>query len=425
MKEIQLKKSHLEGEIILPPSKSISHRAIICASLTEGDKSVIDNIVLSEDIKATIDCCEKLGAIISYDERKKQLTVIGKNNIDSKSSKKFYCKESGSTLRFIIPIAAVMFNTTIYEASEGLARRPLDTYYEIFDENNIRYETSDGKLPLKIYDRLDADVFYLDGSISSQFISGIMLASPLLKKDVKIILKNELESKNYIDITLQVMKEFGIDIESKIIDGRYEFFIRKNQHYFAIKFLVEADCSQAAFWATGNYLGADIVFDEIIDSYQGDVKIFEHLDALNICRNRYLHDGVKSEYIIDAKNIPDIIPILALASAVTNGVKVYIVNAARLRIKECDRLMATYRIIKDLGGEIYQEEESLIIVGKRQLAGGISLDSYNDHRMAMMIAIAATVCEDSLILANFQAVKKSYPEFWNDYAKLSGNMVYL
>jgi len=425
MNKIELNKAKLNGEVILPPSKSISHRAIICASLAEGETSHIKNVDLSDDIRATISCCRRLGATIVYNNIDKSLEIKG--NIIKEDNKivEFDCNESGSTLRFIIPIAMINMKKTKFIASEGLSKRPLDAYFEIFDNNKIAYKTNQGKLPLYINDTLSVDEFYIDGSISSQFITGLMMAAPLVKKDVKIILKNELESKSYVDLTMDVMKNFGIEVDISIVDNKYEFYIKKNQKYSGIEYEVEADCSQVAFWAVANYLGSEIKYNSIEKSSQGDFAIFKHLHELSDMRKKYNIDEKKIKYSIDAKNIPDIIPILSLAASLTKGVEVNIINAARLRIKECDRLSATYDIIKELGGNIYEYDDALKIIGIDELNGDAFLDSYNDHRIAMMIGIAATIANKKITLSNYESVKKSYPKFWKDYENLNGNIRYL
>lgn len=422
MDEIRIKKSALRGNILLPPSKSMSHRAIFCASLAENKTSVIRNITLSEDIKATIDCCRNLGADINYCEDSRELLIKREISINNNACKQFYCSESGTTLRFIIPIAMSLFDKAVFSADESLMKRPLDTYFKLFDDLNMNYYLDNEKRSLIINSRLTFNEFKIDGKTSSQFISGLLLAAPILNKDVTISLTTDLESKSYVDLTIDVMEKFGITVDKSFLDDKLVFKIASGQKYTSGDYTVEADCSQAAFWGVSNYIGNDVVFDAIGDTAQGDAEVFAHLKTLLKLSSLYKEKKLISEYIIDAKNIPDIIPILSVAAALSEGVNTKIINAERLRIKETDRLIATFEVISKVGGIISEEKNGLKIKGVKKIYGGVHLDSYNDHRIAMMIGILATVCEEQIVLSNYMVVKKSYPEFWVVYEKLGGNI---
>lgn len=422
MNEIVIRKSVLRGDIALPPSKSMSHRAIFCASLAENQTSTIKNISLSEDIKATIDCCRNLGANITYDKNSRELLIESRIFDESDIYRQFYCSESGTTLRFIIPIAMSLFKKTIFSGDESLMKRPLDTYFRLFDNLGIDYHLDDELFSLVIDSKFISAQFEIDGKTSSQFISGLLLAAPLLNKDVTISLTTELESKNYVDLTVDVMKNFGINVNKNIADNKLVFTIASGQKYESCNYIVESDCSQAAFWGVSNYIGNHVEFVDITDTEQGDVEIFEHLRKLSELSKIYKENKMISEYIIDAKNIPDIIPILAGAAALSKGVNTKIINAERLRIKETDRFKVTVEVISKLGGIISEEKNILKITGAEKFYGDVELYSYNDHRIAMMIGILATVCENEVVLSDYMAVKKSYPDFWDVYEKLGGNI---
>ena len=237
-----IKNTVLKGKVNIPPSKSVSHRAIICAALSEGE-SVISNLILSDDTLATINCLRLLGANIEYfpeqDDRYK-VFVRGGLQENICPAQPLDCGESGSTLRFLIPVAAAFGAKCSLVGHGRLVERPLDSYYEIFDEQGLSYATADGRLPLNLNGKLKSGNFVMRGDISSQFITGLMFALPLLDGDSKITITTELESVGYIDLTFQVMREFGIVIEH---NNYKEFFIKGGQRYQAHDYVVEGDYS--------------------------------------------------------------------------------------------------------------------------------------------------------------------------------------
>lgn len=414
---ISIKPQKLRGTIQVPPSKSMAHRAIICASLARG-KSTITNIEYSKDIKATISAMKALGTMIfEYDNYLEidGTTTFLKNNCE------IDCHESGSTLRFMIPISIVC-EANIHFTGEGrLGKRPLDVYYHIFDEQNIGYLYRENVLDLYIRGRLRGGVFEIPGDVSSQFISGLLFALPLMDEDSKIIITSPLQSKGYIDLTIQMLNQFGIEIENH---NYQEFIIQGNQHYHPFDYCVEADFSQAAFYLVAGALGNHVVLKGLnLKSAQGDKEAIDILERmgcqLTVMPEGYqIYPGLLSATTIDGSQCPDIIPIIALACAVSEGVT-RIENISRLRIKECDRLSATVEVINQLGGIAKELDDAMIIEGVSSLNGG-SVSSYNDHRMAMMEAIASTVCEDVVVIDNKECVSKSYPRFWEDFTMLGG-----
>lgn len=420
--------SFLQGKVQVPPSKSVSHRAIICAALANGE-SKISNIILSDDIKATIAGLTSLGA---------QIEVIPENNTGRYTVKvqggltnggsvaAIDCLESGSTLRFLIPLAAALGKNVTFNGRGRLVDRPLDIYYDLFAKQNFNYSTNSGKLPLQLQGSLQSGEYQLRGDVSSQFITGLMFALPLLKGDSKIILTSELQSKGYVDLTIQALKAFGIEI-MHTTDYK-EIFILGNQQYLATDYKVEADYSQAAFWLVAACLGAEVQCTGLNkDSLQSDKAILDIIQLMGGeltwvdnetvgCRAKQL-----KAMEIDVGDCPDLVPILAVLASCSLG-ETRIVNAARLRIKESDRLAAITAELKKIGAKISEVGDSLVICGQDQLTGAGKLDSWADHRIAMALAIATTRCTAANNLTGWQSVSKSYPEFWQEYQALGGDI---
>ncbi len=407
MEYITITPNKLKGSINIPPSKSMGHRAIICAALSKGD-SIVDNIVLSDDMIATIEAMKSLGATIEI--KKGETTnklVINGDNIFTKKDLLIDCNESGSTLRFLVPISIVKENKVNFIGEGNLGKRPLTTFYNIFDEQKINYDYEENNLNLKINGVLKSGTFNVEGNISSQFISGLLFALPLLEGESIINITTELESKGYIDLTLSMLKTFGIEIEN----NNYESFkIKGNQEYKNGSYSVEGDYSQGAFYFSANDLGNNITINGLDEnSLQGDKAV---IDILHNLKNS------NSLVEIDASSCPDVIPVITVVAALREG-ETNIINASRLRIKECDRLSAISSQINKIGGNVIELPSGLIIKGVKNFIGG-EVDSFDDHRIAMSMAIASTMCTEPLIIKNPACVKKSYPNFWEDFSALGG-----
>lgn len=425
MKTIEIIPSTLNGEIRIPPSKSISHRAIICSGLCEGENT-IENVLLSQDIIDTCNALEALGINIHYTKEDqgetKTLTIRGnpklkpiKNIID--------CGESGSTLRFLIPLATLTKEKLTFKGRGRLVERPLDPYFDIFKNQDLPYKTNNGGLPLSINGTLYPGIYKVPGDISSQFITGLMFALPLLKRDSRIEITTPLESKGYIDLTLEMLKEFTIEVEN---EGYKEFYIRGNQKYKPIPYVVEGDFSHSAFWIAAGILGGKIRATHLnINSLQGDKIIIDFIKKMagNIIVEEHEITTIASTtkgITIDASQYPDLVPILAVLGALSKGTT-NIINAQRLRIKESDRLWAMASELNKLGGRVKELEDGLIIQGVDALKGGV-VDSWNDHRIAMALAIASIKCKKPIVITNSDSVKKSYPSFWQDFSRLGGRI---
>lgn len=423
MKNIEIKPSPLKGEINIPPSKSMSHRAIICASLSEGE-SLIDNIILSDDIIATLEAMKSFGIEVKISQVDENgicnLHIKGREKLELLNNE-IDCKESGSTLRFLIPMAGLLNKRVTYRGRGKLIERPLDSYYEIFKEQGIYYENDNDKLPLTIEGQLKPGTFKIKGNISSQFITGLLFVLPLLPGDSKIIITTELESKGYVDLTLEMLKRFSIDVVS---NNYQEFHIKGNQKYKATNYKVEGDFSQAAFFIVAGVLGEELKSSGLnMDSLQGDKAILDIVKSMgadiNIDHDLVIVKKSKTKGItIDVSQCPDLVPILAVLGSLSQGTT-RIINGERLRIKESDRLKAISTELNKLGADVRELEDGLEIKGKENLQGGV-VNSWNDHRIAMALAIASIKCKEPVIIENSKAVEKSYPIFWEDLKRIGG-----
>ncbi len=420
MSKFVIQPKKLKGTITLPPSKSLAHRAIIAASLARG-RSVIKNIEYSKDIKATIQAMKALGTMIfEYDD---YLEIDGTTTF-MKSNCEINCYESGSTLRFLIPLSLVYENNLHFIGEGRLGKRPIDTYYNIFDKQGIGYLYREDVLDLYVRGQLYPDVFEIPGDVSSQFISGLLFALPLMNGDSVIKVTSPLESKAYIDLTLDILDKFGI----RVMNNQYkEFIVFGNQSYRPTNYEVESDFSQAAFYLCAGALGNQVSVKGMnLDSKQGDKAMIDILKFMGCVLNETqegisVYSGLLSSAIkVDGSQYPDIIPVIALCCALSHGVS-EIVNISRLRIKESDRLSATVEMINLLGGIVIEQKDAMIIQGVSSLHGG-SVSAYNDHRMAMLAAIASTVCENAVVIDNKDCVEKSYPSFWDDFKSLGGEV---
>lgn len=402
--DIKIIPSRLSGSVNIPSSKSMTHRTLISAALADG-RSVISNVTFSKDIYATIDALKAAGAQISVNGSTVAVNGISKNVPQTAG---IDCCESGSTLRFMIPVTAALGMTAIYKGQGRLPERPITPYLRELTKKGINFEYSN-TMPFTVSGKLESGRFELEGNISSQFITGLMFALPLLDGDSEIIMTSRLESKPYADMTVSCLKDFGV----VITETKNGYFIKGNQKYIPSDIAVEGDYSQAAFFYVANALGSHITINNLsADSSQGDKKIVEIINGL-CYNNNESPDG----FNIDASDIPDLVPILAVLGTFCSG-KSTVFNAARLKIKESDRLSATAEALNALGGKITPTDDGLIIEHS-ELCGGTA-DSAGDHRIAMSAAIAATVCRKPVIIKNAESVEKSYPDFFSDYINLGG-----
>lgn len=409
---------YANGSVNIPPSKSDVHRAVICAALSKG-KCTISPVALSNDIKATIGCVQALGADVKINGS--TLTIDGSKFLTNKNVL-LDCGESGSTLRFFIPVAAVGAVNAEFVGHGLLPQRPIGIFTEALPKAGVTCET-EGGLPLKISGQLKSGRFEISGNVSSQFITGLLFALPLLEGDSDIVLTSPIESVGYINMTIYTMAQFGVKIDKT----DYGWHIKGNQAYKPTDYITDGDWSQAAFFMVSGAIGGCAVVNGVNrDSAQGDKKIAEIMRDFgaeviqtdnSVTVKRQPMRGIS----IDASQIPDLVPVLAVCASFASGTtKIY--NAERLRIKECDRLEAVTNLINSLGGKVTQLADGLEIEGVTCLCGG-KVDGCNDHRIVMSAAVCAAGLEnqkDTIECSYAYSINKSYPDFYTDYNSIGG-----
>lgn len=386
-------------------SKSDAHRALICAALAGAEGSVTCSAE-SNDIRATRACLKAL----------------------KEGRREMRCGESGSTLRFLLPVMGALGYDADFYPEGRLPERPLSPLYEELEAHGCTLSPQ-GSVPFTISGQLTAGVYNIPGNVSSQYISGLLFALPILDGDSSVEISGILESRSYIDMTIKVLSKFGIEIK----ETKGGFHVKGGQRYMAAEeYQVEGDWSNGCFFLAAGALTEEGICTEglDIDSLQGDKEILNLLKKFG-AEVRIKGDGgieVRQNgplrgIDIDASQIPDMVPVLACLAAAAEGTT-QIRNAGRLRLKECDRLAAVTKELNALGADIEELSEGLIIHGSHGRLRGGRADSWNDHRIAMMAAVASLICEDKVQLTGAQAVNKSYPEFFEvlEEAGLSGNI---
>ena len=402
--DIRITPGPLEGTVTPPPSKSIAHRAILAAALTNGT-STIQNVALSQDIEATLRCITALGGAWEREGDTLYVSGVWHREWDTAALPHLDCGESDSTLRFLIPLTLTLNNGGVFTGRGRLMERPQKPYFDIFDEKSIFYEQKDGVLTIR--GEWSAGEYRLPGNVSSQFVTGLLYALPLMEWESRIVLTSPLESRGYVDMTLDVLDRFGVRVEV-LEDG---FLVPGDQVFQARDFTIEADWSQAAFWLAAGLLGNPVLTVGLSDqSTQGDRVIDEHFASFAWGTGRRVE--------IDVSDCPDLLPPLAVMAAFHDGTT-RLTNAARLRLKESDRLATVTKMLTALGGQVEEGPDWLAIPGTRFLRGG-TVDGANDHRIVMAAAIAATRCTGPVTILGAEAVNKSYPTFWEEYKRLGG-----
>ena len=405
----------LRGTVRVPASKSAAHRALICAALADGLTTIHLN-ALNDDIEATAECLMGLGAMIDYFERKGVMAVRpieaapnltrpvmgveGKaaSHVDLSQAVELDCGESGSTLRFLLPVACALGVKARFIGHGRLPERPNAALVDALRAHGAAIDAD--RLPMNAAGPVSGGVWELPGNVSSQYVTGLLFALPLLHDDSEIRLTTKLESAAYVAMTLDMLDRFGIAVEPTDAGWR----IPGGQVYRTPEEMtVEGDWSAAAFWLAANAMGSNIDVDGL--SYrtaQGDRAV----------------EALLGQPEIDASNVPDLVPALAAAAAMLHQ-RTVITGAARLKLKESDRLTATADMINALGGQATATSDGLVIDGGQPLHGGV-IDGVNDHRIVMAGAILATCADGPVTLTDAQAVNKSYPDFFRDFEKLGG-----
>ncbi len=404
---IKITPSPLSGSIEGISSKSVAHRALICACLANEPSKIKIN-TSSKDIEATLSCLKGMGAHIEKNGNVYSVEPIAEKN----KLAKIDCGESGSTLRFLLPVICALGMNASISGRGRLPERPLSP----LKEELIRAGAliSD-EFPLAVSGKIGCGEYSLRGDVSSQFVTGLLMALSAVSGESKIKLIPPVESRPYIDITLSVLKEFGAQIKEE----NNVFYINGGS-LNGRDFAVEADWSNAAFWLCS---GVEVTGLNI-NSVQGDKMIIEVLQRMG-GKVTYGENGIKCDVSalhgaeVDASQIPDAVPVIAAVAATAKGETV-IKNAQRLRLKESDRIVSTVDMLLSLGADAEETADGIIINGKPSLAGG-KVNSYNDHRIAMAAAVASVKCKGEVIIEDAGAVDKSYPDFYKDFIKLGGH----
>jgi 3-phosphoshikimate 1-carboxyvinyltransferase len=353
---------------------------------------------------ATSDCLRALGASVEgLESGVCTVRGLGGRPLSSaKTERHLYCRESGSTLRFLLPLCLLDGVKSVLHGKGRLLSRPLGIYEELCRERGIFFEQN--AECVTVCGRLTAGEYVMRGDVSSQFITGLLFALPLLEGDSRIRLTTHLESRSYLDLTVDALRTFGICVE---FIGEREILVPGGQHYRSVDATVEGDHSNAAFFGALNALGGDVIVDGLReDSLQGDRVWKQHMDAL-----------VEGSPTISLADCPDLGPVLMAVAAAKQGATFTEIH--RLRLKESDRVASVIAMIESLGGKAEATENTLTVYGTGLLGG--TVDSFGDHRIAMAAAIAATVCKEPVTILGAECVKKSYPGFWEDHCRLGGN----
>ena len=394
-------------------SKSAAHRLLIVAAFADAPTRIRCEQI-NEDIAATADCLSALGATITREAPYYTVTPI--QSVPTEAI--LPCRESGSTLRFMLPIAAALGVRTQFMLAGRLPNRPLSPLREVLEENGIILSAT-GSNPLCMEGRLTGDHFAIAGNVSSQFISGLLFALALCKNGGRLDVIGRLESAPYVDMTCDALRRFGAEIE-QTADG---YTVHAPAHKaLQNEVSVEGDWSNAAFPLSAAAIGGEITITGLdLASHQGDREILSLLSRFGAevttrentvtVRHRTLH-GID----IDASQIPDLVPVLATVASVAEG-QTRIFGAARLRLKESDRLVTVREMLSALGASVNETEDGLVIDGKPALAGG-TISAAGDHRIAMSAAVASVACRANVTITGAEAVSKSYPAFFEDMKAL-------
>ena len=401
--DVRIHPRRLAGTVTPPPSKSMAHRLLLSAALADGE-STVRNVALSQDIEATLRCMEALGARWEQtDEGTLRVTGIGGRRKCFTELPRFDCGESGSTLRFLIPIAIAVAGGGVFTGRGRLMERPQKPYFDLFDERGIAYEQKDDTLTVR--GALTAGTYRLAGNVSSQFFTGLLFALPLLEGASTLLATTELESRDYIAMTRDALARAGV----RVTETKKEGFSLEPSAYRPFDVAVEADWSQAGFWYAARFLGNDVTLCGLNEhSAQGDrvaAALYERFQA-------------EGSLDVDVSGCPDLLPPLAVMAARRQGTT-HFVHAARLRLKESDRLSTTAALLCVLGVPVEKKPDGLTVRGVPAFTGG-TVDGANDHRIVMAAAIAAAAGTQPVTIRGAEAVRKSYPSFWEEYRRLGG-----
>ncbi len=401
------------GSVLIPASKSQAHRAVILAALGSHDVEITCKGI-SNDIVATADCMNSAGANIEIQDSKIHVSPVGKQ-----SSNTFECGESGSTLRFLIPVFGALGVEGEFVPHGRLIDRPLSPLDEVLMSH--RMSISKTETTIQVSGKLTSGEYEISGDVSSQYITGLLLALPLLEGDSTLRVTGVLQSKGYITMTEELLEKSGIQYTHT---GDTYYIKGSQKPDLGSGFTVEGDYSNAAFYLCMGALSDDGVTVTGLnpDSTQGDkaaIAVLKEMGAEIITDGSSVtvRKGELKGVTIDASQIPDLIPTLSVVASVCEG-ETRVINAGRLRIKESDRIASTCALINNLGGNAKELPNGIVITGVKNLTGG-TVDSCNDHRIAMSAAVAACTSTGKVTVLDNMCVRKSYPDFWEDFSSLN------
>lgn len=413
--DIKITPRPLSGKVVIPPSKSAAHRAAVCAALALG-VSELAPVQETKDMLATIRAARSLGTGTQLSGSRLKIRGI----LKPPASAVIDCGESGSTLRFFVPVAAALGVNASFRGHGRLPQRPMNELVAVLEKHGVTV-TKNGSEILGISGRLQAGVYEIGGSVSSQYITGLLFALPMLDGNSEIILTSQLESRGYVDMTVTVQKSFGVTVRETATGWK----IKGKQKYIPQRFMVEGDYSGAAFWLGAAAVGGEIEVAGLNpDSKQGDKMILKLLsDAGADVRHggnfvAMRHSMLKA-FDTDVSQIPDLMPILAVTAAFSDGISRFY-NAGRLRFKESDRLDSVAEGLRELGADVTTSPDEIVVASWRGLLGGGVVNSFGDHRIAMSMSIAASFCHNPSVILGVECVDKSYPDFYKDFAGLGG-----
>lgn len=407
--KVSLEKSKLTGSIDAISSKSIAHRIIICSALSQGARTKIMNMTPSSDVYATLSAVSTLGAVVDASQN----SIIAPTKYHDGL---IDVNECGSTLRFMLPISAAIGGEYVFVMRGKLKDRPMDELLKVLEEHSISVTKTSF---IKLKGKLTAGKYSIRGDISSQYVSGLLMALPLLDGDSEIVLTTPLSSKDYVEITLNIMEEYGVSVVKK--DNSY--FIKGNQKYKSPKTIsVEGDWSNSAFWIVAGVINGNITVKNLKkDSLQGDKRIVDIIKNMggDVTIKEDVVVAKKSQLMcvdVDVDDIPDAVPALAVCAAYAEGVSVFR-NIGRLKLKESDRVFSIIDMLNSANIYAYERDNNLYVQGGEVMIGDIK--SHFDHRIAMSGSILLLNTGGSILDA--QSVNKSYPNFFIDLQKLGGN----
>lgn len=395
MSVVKIQNSILSGEVTLPPSKSAAHRALICSFLAGGGN--VSPIIDSKDMEATLSVIEGL---------KNENIVLN-------------CIESGSTVRFMIPVAASLGKKVTFIGEGSLLSRPLNEYINLLPKHGVDVK-SEGGLPLTISGKLENGSYEIAGNISSQYVTGLLLALANLEGDSAVILTTPLQSKPYVDMTVKIMNDFGVNIR----ETDFGYLIKGSQKFKKLDYTIEGDWSHAAFFLAAGAIGGCVTLKGLdINSSQGDKEIIDIIKKfggnIKIKNNDIIcQKGNLKGTVINVENIPDMVPALAVLAAFSNG-KTIIEGAERLRFKESDRIKSVIYNLMAIGADVTETDDGMIIEGGKKLHSA-ELKGFNDHRIVMAFSVAALFLDGETTIDDALSINKSYPQFFEDYNKLGG-----